>query len=370
MATIGNINVAVTATTDGLNRGLDQAKKKLGGVDRELKKVDKQGKRRGGGGRALAGAAGVAGGVLSGRSLIRASDEWTTIRNKVATVTNGVKDQESTMNSLVATSQRARADLGGVAAVFQRFAFAGKNFKTTNKEALRMVETLFKIGVVGGVTGQEMRATLIQLSQGFGKGKLDGIELTSVMEQMAPLAQLIADHFGIAIGALKDFGAEGRITSEVIKQVLSEQAGIVDEQFKKTVGTIAQEGTKMNNMWTRFVGLTSDANAAQSLLGHTIQFVTNRLKEAGDVSRRGGFIKTFQEISDASSGDLDRGFQADRFFGPNNPLTPFFDAGSGKLAKLEEANSKEIVAALMKSNEQGQTLIEIAERQEAAARFN
>jgi tape measure domain-containing protein len=348
MATIGNINIGITASTKGLDRGLQDAKTKLAALKGQRKEAGITGgggggsSKRGGGSFFAAGAGakvlGPLAAALGVRSLARASDAWTTMNNKVGTVTEGIEDQSQTMKDVVATANRARAPVTAVAAVFQRFAFAGKNFKTTNAEALKMVETLFKIGVVGGVTSTELRATLIQLSQGFGKGRLDGIELTSVMEQMAPLAQLFADRLGVPIGKLKELGAEGKITSKVIKETLTIAAEAIDAKFANTKFTIDQNMEIINNAWTVLIGSINQATeatekfkVAQVGISKTLNFLSTGISEANSPERR-----FFEDIADAlldnpitgameelaalqsKTDPLAKGSEA--FLGPENPF--------------------------------------------------
>ena len=358
MATIGNINVAITATTEGLKKGIDTAKKGLGGLGQKLGAIGNK-KVKGGG------ILGAVGGALGTRSILRAADSYTEMNNKIRTVTNGIEDQKATMKSVLETANRARAPVTAVAAVFQRFAFAGKNFDTTNKEALKMVETLFKIGVVGGVTSTELIATLIQLSQGFGKGKLDGIELTSVMEQMAPLAQLLADTLGVPIGRLKDLGAAGKLTSAVIKRSLTSAAAGIDTKFNATTATVSQSLEVLENKWIALVGATNEASSATlgiavvfGNLFETLDFLTTSIENSkqamvdlrltfkffrleyqtlidlitdNPIGRVLGFLANLQAES------VNLGVDSDRFLGPNNPL------GEGKIT---EENSAAIVEEL------------------------
>jgi tape measure domain-containing protein len=376
MATIGNINIGITATTKGLEKGLKDAERKVGSLKNANRKAGIGQGSAGGRGSGRAGGAGggntlFAGGakvlgplaaVLGVRSLSRTSDAFTEMQNKVGTVTEGIQDQQETMKKLADTANRARAPITAVAAVFQRFAFAGKNFNTTNDEALKMVETLFKIGVVGGVTSVELRATLIQLSQGFGKGRLDGIELTSVMEQMAPLAQLFADRLGVPIGRLKELGAEGKITSQVIKETLTIAAEAIDAKFAATKFTVSQNLEIMKNNWTLLVGEIAGATravekfkTAQVFISKGLQFTITAIADEKSIER--SFFSDinnskFNLISQAIQGiaklqiltdPLSKGSES--FLGPKNPLLDgkVTEENSGALLEAMKLNTAEIL---------------------------
>jgi tape measure domain-containing protein len=380
MATIGNINIGITASTKGLEESLKRAEKKIGALRNANRKAGiGQGTARGrGAGRGGGGAGGGGGNTFLGggkkilgplaaalgvRSLARTSDAFTEMNNKVGTVTDGLVDQKETMAKLAATANRARAPVTAVAAVFQRFAFAGKNFNTTNEEALKMVETLFKIGVVGGVTSVELRATLIQLSQGFGKGRLDGIELTSVMEQMAPLAQLFADRLGVPIGRLKELGAEGKITSKVIKDTLTIAAEAIDAKFASTKFTVSQNMAIIQNSWTLLVGEINKATGAterfkeaQEGITFGLDFLTEAISNEKSPERQffedvGGALndnivrRTIERVARLQSATDPLAKGAESFFGPNNPLLDgkVTEANSGALLKEMAENTKAVI---------------------------
>lgn len=88
-----------------------------------------------------------------------------------------------------------------------------------------------------GATAQESANALQQLKQGLASGALQGDELRSVREQAPLVAQAIAKEFGVmnkdvdvSIGNLKDFAAEGKITTEVVLSALSK---LKDTELKK-----------------------------------------------------------------------------------------------------------------------------------------
>lgn len=78
-----------------------------------------------------------------------------------------------------------------------------------------------------GATAQESANALQQLKQGLASGALQGDELRSVREQAPLVAQAIAKEFGVmnkdvdvSIGNLKEFAAEGKITTDVVISAL------------------------------------------------------------------------------------------------------------------------------------------------------
>jgi tape measure domain-containing protein len=94
---------------------------------------------------------------------------------------------------------------------------------------LDQIQVLF-VGInnaarLSGVGTQEASAALIQLKQGLASGRLAGDELRSVLEQLPVFAQAVAKEMGVSLGALRDLGSQGKITTEVIFNAAKSLAG-------------------------------------------------------------------------------------------------------------------------------------------------
>ena len=83
--------------------------------------------------------------------------------------------------------------------------------------------------VLGGATAAEASAAFTQLSQALGSGALRGDEFRSIAEQAPLVLQAISDETGIAAGDLKEYAAQGLLTSDIVikalKRIESEGAG-------------------------------------------------------------------------------------------------------------------------------------------------
>ena len=127
------------------------------------------------------------------------------------------------------------------------------------------IETVFNgfntAARLGGSTAAEASGAFLQLSQALGSGYLRGQEFNSVAEQAPMVLQAIAAETGLAVGALKEFAAEGGITSDVVlralKRIETEGAG----QLAEALDTPQQAFKDLQNA-------TEDFNVA---LGNLLQ---------------------------------------------------------------------------------------------------
>jgi tape measure domain-containing protein len=68
----------------------------------------------------------------------------------------------------------------------------------------------------------DTEGVMLQLSQAMGSGRLQGDELRSVMERMPAIGQAIARVMGTTVGEIKQLGADGKITTDIIIKSMQE----------------------------------------------------------------------------------------------------------------------------------------------------
>ena len=73
---------------------------------------------------------------------------------------------------------------------------------------------------LAGASTIEASNAFRQLAQALGSGRLQGDEFRSIAEQIPTLLQPIADELNVPIGKLKEFAAEGKLTSDVVLRAL------------------------------------------------------------------------------------------------------------------------------------------------------
>ena len=72
----------------------------------------------------------------------------------------------------------------------------------------------------------------MQLAQAIGSGRLAGDEFRSVSEQIPGVLIPIAKEMNVTVGELKELGSEGKITSDVLINALSNGVSISKEEIK------------------------------------------------------------------------------------------------------------------------------------------
>ena len=191
-------------------------------------------------------------------------------------------------------AQNSRSDLSDTTTLINRIMMSGVYGQEAGSlgSATRMAEILNKAMVVGGGTAEENKRAIIQLSQGLSSGVLQGDELRSIREQAPYLASVLAeglnkidDRFiGTTVGDLKELGAQGELTSDVVIRALEAMQDQVDATF----------ADKAPRTWAQ--GLTSIQN--------TIKVVTAYLQsmEGGPLSKISELVWTIADYLKSEDG--------------------------------------------------------------------
>lgn len=265
---------------------------------------------------------GIAGGIAGFSAL---SDAGTKLTGILKNSSGAGIDMARSFEDVKKIAAAAQTDIVGVGTTYARIANSVKDLGATQKEVATITETLSLALKVNGATAEEASSTLLQLSQAFGKGKLDGDEFRTAMEAAPNVMRELAKSMGVPFGALKDLAAQGQITSEVLIKAFG------DSTYLNSLRTQAKE------MQTIGGALTEVKNSAELLV---LEF--NKMTGASGYLAKGihGIAIGLSEIAD--------GFKIARtagvgFFGSilayttnESDIAPRLDAAAKRLKELKK----------------------------------
>lgn len=197
------------------------------------------------------------GGILSSvadaanRVFIQPQSKYMSDFTRVAMTNDGKKTPREMMNELYDTASRTRAPADATFMLYNRVALSG--VKATNERIRRFVESFNKVTAISGTTGQENRAVMLQLAQGIGSNRLGGDEFRSISEQAPLFKYMLAKGMGVNPGALKEMGAQGKLTAEAILTSMEKVQDQIDSIFKEAPLTVDQSLNILQNHWSQLV---------------------------------------------------------------------------------------------------------------------
>lgn len=251
---------------------------------------------------ALAAASNTAGNALGGffarfvgiaviistvKAIMGLMDAYTVLQNKLGTVSTSLGQTAELTANIYRIAQTTSVEIGTVASAFTRFDRALLPLGKSQADVLRMTETVNKALLLGGATTQEAAGALLQLSQGFNAGKLQGDEFRSVSENMPSLIKAIGESTGWSADQIKKFGSEGKITSEVMFNAVTYMQKSTDIAFDKMQKTMSQASVNMKNAIENAFGSVNTAVGFTAALANGTIDLAKALDEFTSQTMRG-----------------------------------------------------------------------------------
>lgn len=304
-ATVGSIQVVLTATTGGfssalqgaatatgrstaqMRRDIDGTTATMGGLQRAFN--TELGQRWLGGAIsqfgdlhsrvqflqraivALTGAFGGLGAAFSINAIIQYADAYKLLQGQLGTVTKSSVELAGMQNVLFDVADRSRAGIRETVTMYARMARASDTLVVSTRDLVDVTEIIQKAFVVGGATTQEAAGAAIQLSQAIASNKLAGDEMRAILENAPLLAKSIANNMQVSIGQLRELGSQGKVTAyEIIKGI---QAGgdEIKKQFEQMPITVGQALTILDNAFIKYIGGQDSSLGATKMLANGIR---------------------------------------------------------------------------------------------------
>lgn len=214
---------------------------------------------------------------------------------RAATIAAGATGSAAAqLDAVVDTARRAGSELETTSQVYTRFALAGRAAGLEQAELNRITDTLVRGFAIFTGSAAEANSAITQLSQAFSSGRLAGDEFRSVSENFPPLLNAISEVTGVATSDLREFAAEGNITSDVLIEAFRRLEDTVRSLEDTIEQTLQQILNRVRNEFTLLVGNIDDAIGATELFRDAAESVGDTLQR----SRVDTFGGTVAELSD------------------------------------------------------------------------
>ena len=218
------------------------------------------------------------------------SNAYQNLQNRLKLVTSSTQELAFVQERLFEVAQRTRGGFEETVELYQKLALQAKNLSLRQQDLVQITENVNKVIAIAGVGSAQASAGILQLSQAFASGRLQGDEFRSISENIPPLLDIFAKQLGVTRGELKELGSEGKITSDVIATALLNNTEKLNSQFGQLSPTIGQATVTVGNSILNLAGRFNEASGFSDLFAESLI----RLSELIDgVSERKDKLTTF-----------------------------------------------------------------------------
>lgn len=180
-------------------------------------------------------------------ALQKLSEGFNLLRSRVTRLSEDAATAAQNFDNLVAIANKTGSSVADTVKLWEGLTATLKEFGATSGDVQTLVETLQKIGVVGGSSAEEMSNALRQLGQAISGGTLRAEEFNSIIEQMPELGRQIAAGLGIPFSELRAQMLAGELTSKKVLDAIYSQVSTVNAEFAKMPRTVAQASNALVN---------------------------------------------------------------------------------------------------------------------------
>lgn len=202
---------------------------------------------------ALSGAFAAFASVAGAMSIIKTADAMQSLNSKIKLATSSTEEYLAVQGRLRAMAQSNLTEYNSLVDLYASSRRSLKQLGKTQNEVLAFTDNITKAMFVGGGAAASQAAALVQLGQALNSSVLRGEEFNSIAEQAPILLELVAEKMGVAQGALRKLAADGKISSRVLYDAISDATEKLDAMVAKMPATMGQAFETVRNQYKYFI---------------------------------------------------------------------------------------------------------------------
>jgi tape measure domain-containing protein len=184
----------------------------------------------------------------------KTADDLTRIQNRLKVVAGETESVVQLQARLSLEARNARGNLNELALVYTGLASSVDSSNKVMYDFSKTSSYIYKAALLSGSSTEAMRASLVQLNQGFSSGVLRGEELNSVAEGLSYYFINLAKTLGVTTGQMRKMAAEGLLTSDILLKATAKMSSQIDKDFGKLTLTVEQASNMMFQSFSKMVG--------------------------------------------------------------------------------------------------------------------
>lgn len=176
------------------------------------------------------------------------AQEFSSIQARLGLIVGEQGNVAALNKEIYESARRSRTEYASMAEIVATLSQSAHDAFPDPKEAVDFAEKINKVMAIGGTTGENKKNAMIQLTQGLASGQLQGDEFRSIAENAPMIENIIAKTMGVSRGELKKLASEGKVTAEVIKRAMTDNADEIEVAYRKLPHTFADWATDIKSV--------------------------------------------------------------------------------------------------------------------------
>ncbi len=269
------ITIRYDANTRGAERNVRSLNREVGRTTRAARNAGTAFSRLG---PLIAAAFSVMAAARFARAVTSATDAVTNVTNQLRAAGVATAQLPNNLRAVADLAEQTRTSVEATGGLYARILRSTRELGLSQVEALRVTQTFQESLALSGASTQEAAAASLQFGQALASGRLAGDELRSILENNSFFAQRLAQNLGVGVGALREMGAAGTLTSDTLARVALEIGPEINREFARLNPTFGQLATLIQNevlealdqVGNSILSATDDAVGLATAIGETL----------------------------------------------------------------------------------------------------
>lgn len=203
-------------------------------------------------------------GIAAVEKSISAASDFKALAGRMELLTGSAAKAADAMQSVYDIAQRQGASLMAVGDSYAKIGQAMSSLGGTSADTAHMVETVAAALRLGNASTQEADSAMRQFGQAMAKGKLNGDEFVSLMENAPYLMDAVAASLGKTKGDLFAMAEAGKLTADVFSTAVLSSFDTVTAKAATLPPTIGQAMERLTSSFTQAAGQSQVVGLASS----------------------------------------------------------------------------------------------------------
>ncbi|MBZ5486893.1 tape measure protein [Halomonas aquamarina] len=216
--------------------------------------------------------------AMATRQIIAYSDAWGRAQNQLRQVTSSAADLRDINQKLMDVSNRSAMAFENTAGFYARVAQATRNLNIEQSELLEFVDLTSQSMRAYGTSAAGASALILQLSQAFNAGIIQGEEFNTIIDQAPLLLEALQRETGKGVRELKKMGSEGTLGIDMLIKSVRNYSDEINRRAAASTKTFADNLTVARNNMIEFVGSSDSAQGVVGKLGESVIYLSNNLE--------------------------------------------------------------------------------------------
>lgn len=199
------------------------------------------------------------------------ADQYSRFTSQLKLATRSQEEYAAAYQNTIRIATSSQSDIESVGVLYARLANNLRDFGASQQEVADITEAIALTLRVSNASAAETSSVMLQLSQSFGSGILNGAEFNAVAEGAPALLRALAKELGVTYGELKKMGSEGKLTAQAMAAAWTNPEYLEGIRAQaKEVGTLGSGYTVMTNNIMIAIGEIDKMTGASKKLGQSM----------------------------------------------------------------------------------------------------